>query len=285
MRRQRFSTFEPMARYRINVWIAALLACLTASLPSQAAAQSASSRDLKTIVESGVLRVALTRFNLPAFHWRSEGAIVGPEAELAKQIARALGINVEFLDRAPSFDGVVDEVALGRAEIGISKLSQTYYRLARVRFSEPYITLRHALLFERAAVGKSSGSRPPEEALRQFSGRIGVIRGSAYVDFGRRNFPTAQVVEMANWNTAIEELVARRVNALYRDEFEIRRVLRTRPTLNVHFGAAIITDQNAYLSVAICDSCSKLQEFINYHITQTKGTFTLKGLLASDLSQ
>ena len=49
---------------------------------------------------------------MPAFHWRSVGAIVGPEAELAKQIARALGVNVEFLDQAPSFDGVVDEVAL-----------------------------------------------------------------------------------------------------------------------------------------------------------------------------
>ena len=97
--------------------------------------------------------MSLTRFNLPAFHWRSESSFAGPEIDLAKQIARALGVRIEFLDRAPSFDAVVDDVAQGRADIGISKLSQTYYRLIRVRFSEPYITLSHALLFERAAEG------------------------------------------------------------------------------------------------------------------------------------
>ena len=154
-----------------------------------AAAQSTPSRDLKTIVDGGVLRVAVTRFNLPAFHWRSEGSLAGPEIELGRQIARALGVGVEFIDEAPSFDAVVDAVAQGQADIGISKLSQTYYRLMRVRFSEPYITLRHALLFERAAIATASGDRPPEESLRQFRGRIGAIRGSAYVDFGRRNFP------------------------------------------------------------------------------------------------
>ena len=75
----------------------------------------------------------------------------------------ALGVRIEFLDGAPSFDAVVDDVAQGRADIGISKLSQTYYRLIRVRFSEPYITLSHALLFERAAV--SSGNYEPRQLL------------------------------------------------------------------------------------------------------------------------
>ena len=265
----------------LGIWAAFLL--LSVLFPVIAAAQPASSRDLKTIIDDGVLKVSLTQFNLPAFHWRTENSFAGPEVDLAKQIARALGVRVEFLDGAPSFDAVVDDVAQGRADIGISKLSQTYYRLIRVRFSEPYITLSHALLFERAAVGMSSGSHPPEDLLRKFRGRIGVIRGSAYVDFARRNFPNAQVVEMANWNTAIDELIGHRVDALYRDEFEIRRVLKTRPTLNVHFGAAVITDQKAFLSIAICDSCTKLQEFINFHLTQTQGTFTLQALLASDL--
>jgi ABC-type amino acid transport substrate-binding protein len=256
---------------------------LLAGLPAGVAAQPVPSRDLNTIVAGGVLRVALTRFDLPAFHWRSEGSFAGPEIELARQIARALGIGVEFIDNAPSFDAVVDAVARGQADIGISKLSQTYYRLLRVRFSDPYITLRHALLFERASVAARSNGRPPDEVLRQFLGRIGAIRASAYVDFGRQNFPDAQIVEMANWNAAIEELIGRRLDAIYRDEFEIRRVLKNRPALNVHFGTAIITDQKAFLSVAICDTCAKLQEFINYHLAQTQGTFSLPGLLASDL--
>ena len=153
-------------------------------------------RDLKAVIESGVLRVALTNFNLPAFHRRVDGKWVGPEIELANQIATALGIKVEFVDTAQSFNGVVDLIDAGKADIGISKLSQTHARLRRVRFSQPYVTLRHAFLFDRAAISARSGGHPPEEVLRPFDGRIGVIRGSSHVDFAKANFPRAQVVEM-----------------------------------------------------------------------------------------
>lgn len=269
-----------MHRRRLGAFVALALAFAG---PTAAHAQGAASRDLSTIVDSGTLRVAMTRFDLPAFHWRGDAALAGPEVVLAQAIGRALGVEVVFVDDAPSFNGVVDAIVQGRADIGISKLSQTYTRLIRVRFSEPYITLRHALLFERAAVAARSEGRPPEEALRNFNGRIGVIRGSSYVDFGRRNFPAAEVVELADWNAATEALLAGKVDAIYRDEFEIRRVLKNRPALNVRLGTAVVTDQKDYLSVAICDSCAKLQQFINHHLNRTQGVFTMQGLLASDL--
>jgi len=56
----------------------------------------------------------------------------------------------------------------GRADIGISKLSQTYYRLVRVRFSDPYITLRHALLYNRAVRG-GAGQAAAREVFGSFA--------------------------------------------------------------------------------------------------------------------
>jgi polar amino acid transport system substrate-binding protein len=205
------------------------------------------------------------------------------EIELARQIATALGIKVEFVDTAQSFNGVVDLIDAGKADIGISKLSQTHARLRRVRFSQPYVTLRHAFLFDRAAISARSSGRPPEDVLRPFDGRIGVIRGSSYVDFAKANFPRAQVVEMKDWDTAIATLLDHGVDAIYRDEFEIRRILKGRPSLNVNFGAAIMLDQKDVLSVAICDSCVKLQEFINFHLSRPQAMFAIRTLLASDL--
>jgi ABC-type amino acid transport substrate-binding protein len=240
--------------------------------------------DVQTIMASGTLRVALTRFDLPAFHQRrADGTLVGPEISLARQIAGALNVIPAFLDDAPSFDGVVDSVATGRADIGISKLSQTYYRLVRVRFSEPYITLRHALLYSRTVIAREGKGRPPDDVFRDFHGAIGVIGGSAYVDFARRNFPDARIVEMGSWDEVVQALRDGKVAAIYRDEFEIRRVLKLNPALNVGFGAAIVTDRKAFLSIAICDSCSKLQELINYHLADTRDAFTLHGLLNNDL--
>ena len=123
--------------------LAGLAICTALSaLPcvAQEASRTGSLHDLQSIVDAKVLRVALTRFDLPAFHTRSpNGTLTGAEIDLAEQIGRALGIKVEFIDVADSFDAVVDLVAADRADIGISKLSQTYRRLHRVRFSEPYI--------------------------------------------------------------------------------------------------------------------------------------------------
>jgi ABC-type amino acid transport substrate-binding protein len=273
--------------FRSTLGVAAIALCAGLwSPPAVAQPRPGVPRDLRSIVETKVLSVAVTRFDLPSFHVRGpDGTLLGPEIEMAQQIGRALGVDVEFVDSAESFDRVVDYVAMGRADIGISKLSQTYNRLKRVRFSDPYVTLRHAFLFNRIAIARAAAGRPLVVVMQKFAGQIGVITGSAYVDFASRNFPNATVVEARNWDTAIENLLSGRVDVLYRDEFEIRRVLKHKPALNVQYGSAAIVDQNALLSIAICDTCSKLQEFINYHIAVNRGLFTLKGLLDSDLGK
>lgn len=275
----------------IECWFSSVVLTLciglwNTSAVAQSTSRSEPPRDLQTIVGAKVLRVAITHFDLPSFHVRAaDGTLLGPEIEMAQQIGRALGVKVEFLDNAASFDAVVDFVADGRADIGISKLSQTYNRLKRVRFSEPYVTLRHSLLFNRVAIARAADGRPPAAVLQKFKGRIGAISGSAYVDFAHRNFPDATVVEAQNWDAAIESLLNGQVQAVYRDEFEIRRVLKNKPALNVQFGSAVIIDQKALLSIAICDTCTKLQAFINYHIGMTPGEFSLKELLNSELGK
>ena len=266
--------------------LAGLVICTALSaLPcgAQEASRTGSLHDLQSIVDAKVLRVALTRFDLPAFHTRSpNGTLTGAEIDMAEQIGRALGIKVEFINDANSFDAVVNLVAADRADIGISKLSQTYRRLHLVRFSEPYITLRHALLFNRSMIAQDAERRPPAAVLQGYNGRLGVIAGSAYVDFAKANFPAATVVEGRTWEDVIGSLLNGKVEAIYRDEFEIRRIVKNNPALNVKFGTAAITDQNALLSIAICDTCSKLQELINYHLERTRNTWTLKVLLATE---
>jgi polar amino acid transport system substrate-binding protein len=249
----------------------------------EALSQPTAARDLQSIIDAKRLRVAVTRFDLPSFHThRQDGTLVGAEIDIAQQIGQALGVRVEFIEEADSFDAVVDLVAAERADIGISKLSQTYRRFHPVRFSEPYLTLRHALLFNRAAIAREANGRPPAAVLQRYRGQIGVIAGSAYVDFAMTNFPEARVIKAPTWDDVVTSLLAGQVDAIYRDEFEIRRIVKISPALNVQFGTAAITDQNALLSIAICDTCSKLQELINYHLGRTKNNITLKTLLDSD---
>lgn len=249
------------------------------SAPFAAMAQSGAPHDIASIRSAGVFRVAITNFDLPGFRIRDGQTLSGPEVELAHQIAAVLGVTVRFVDTAGSFDTVIEDIAEGRADIGIGKLSQTYSRMLRVRFSNPYVTLRHSLLFSRASIAKRANGQPLEQALRDFNGRIGVIARSAYEEAAYRNFPKAEVVPMASWDAVIAALRSNQVDAVYRDEFETKRVLRLNPAMNIPFGTAIVTDRLAMLSVALCDTCARLQELVNYHLTQTTGAFSLTGLL------
>lgn len=262
--------------------ILVVISASVAPLPAQDKAAQGP-KDSAAIIARGVIRVAITKFDLPSFHWRkANGELAGPEIELTRLIGRLLKVGVEFVDDCPTFEAVIDAVASGRADIGVSKLSQTPGRILHVRFSEPYLTVRQAVLFDRIYVGKEAAGRPPEEVLRKFSGTIGVIAQSAYVDFARRNFADANVMELQTWEDTIEALVNNRVDAIYRDEFEIRRLLKNNPRLNVRFGSAAFADQRSLLSFAVCESCVRLQQFINYQIAEGQVPFTIPGLLATD---
>ena len=93
----------------------------TAAANPQAAVQP--SHDIRSIVSSRVLRIAISRFDIPPFHrHRANGTIVGKEAELAYRIAGALAVKAVFVDDATTFDEVVKLVADGRADIGINAL-------------------------------------------------------------------------------------------------------------------------------------------------------------------
>jgi polar amino acid transport system substrate-binding protein len=271
-----------LALIRIFRWLALATFLLGTQGHLSLAAESPkpSEHDLQSILNDGVLRVAMTRFDLPAFHQtRSDGSVVGLEADLSRALAEALKVKVSIRADYGSFDAVAEAVASGHEDIGLSKLSQTYYRVLHVRFSQPYVTLHHALLYDRNAIADLANGNTPEEVLRSFRGKIGVIAKSAYVDFGHRNFPEAEIVPLGTWDEVILALKERRVGAIYRDEFEIHRVLKSNPVLNIHFGAAIVTDQKAFLSIAICDTCSKLQQFINYHLTEYPTVYTVDQLL------
>ena len=235
--------------------------------------------DLRSIKDKGLLRIAITHFDIPPFHVRDgAGTYIGKDIDFAKQLGNALKVQIAFVDDPPTFDAVVDAVAAGRADIGLSKLSETYDRVTYVRFSRPYMTLRHALLYNRDIISRLSTGRPGD-ALRNFTGRIGVIGRSAYVDFATDNYPNASIVPFATWQATIAALKRGDVDVVYRDEFEARSVLINDPAMHVAFGAAIIADRRSFLTMAICDSCLKLEEFINYFIAQHPREYSLDDLL------
>jgi polar amino acid transport system substrate-binding protein len=181
---------------RCALWCALLAALLSSALVVGFAAEPDNTfLDLKSIKAKGTLRIAITHFDIPPFHMRRpDGTFVGKDIDFARELGEVLKVKIVFVDDPPTFDATVQAVAQGRADIALSKLSQTYDRLIGVRFSAPYFELRHALLYNRAIISRLANGGPPDEALRDYTGKIGVIGKSAYVDFATANYPKAKIV-------------------------------------------------------------------------------------------
>lgn len=223
--------------------------------------------DLKDIIAQRQLRVAFANFDIPGFRRRlPSGAFEGPEVDLAKDLAKAINVELVLVEGGPTFNALAQTVADFRADIGINRMSASFDRAPYVRFSQPYVRLRHAMLYNRAAVARLANGGNPEDAFRVFTGRVGAIGASSYIEFARDNFPSAKIVEVKSWDDGIQALRDGTIDGLYRDEFEVRRVLERNPDMGVPFGSAIFSDKLDLKVVYVCNSCTNLQQLVNLYI-------------------
>ena len=208
--------------------------------------------DIKRIVDRGQLVVAMYHRDTPPFFFRDEdGEMAGFDVRLIRNFAEHMGVSVSFNRTARFFDEVVDIVARGEADLAISQLSRTFARSMRVRFTHPYLVLRQGLLINRLELARQAAGAPPELAIRNLRGKIGVLAGSSYEGFARERFPLAEVAGFPSWDEAVAAAANGEVVAAYQDEVEIKKIIRSSPDSLIHFHAVILSDTRDPIAIAV----------------------------------
>jgi ABC-type amino acid transport substrate-binding protein len=224
--------------------------------------------DIARIVNRGEVVVAMLDKDNPPFFSVQGGKLVGTDVEMAKRVAKDLGVNVRF-DRSPTtYDGVAEAVAAGRADLGISRLARTLKRGQYVHFSNTYMRLRHALLINRVRFAALSGNKPPDEVIRNFQGKLGVLGKSSWVEFSARNFPHAQVTVFDSWEQAVAAAKRGDVDAAYRDELEVQQIVRKEPGLALSLRTVTFEDLESPLAMMVGIGDPTLLSFVNEVIAQ-----------------
>lgn len=259
----------------------------------QAPIYAAELNDIASIQKSGVLRVGVIKNDLPGFKWKvvkdetvtnpdgstktiSTEEFQGPEIDLVNNIAKKIGISASINDEAKNQEELVAMIAKGKIDIAVSKIQQTYPRWVNIRFSRPYIKIPYAAIYNRLDLEASTDqTKKISDEFVKFKGKIGVIKGTAYEPAAKLHFKNAEVVAFDDWKSSVAALKAGKVSMLYRDEFEIKRLLKGEPELNIRYGVASIKDRASNISIAICDSCAKLQQFVNYYLDTEKNNFSI----------
>jgi len=236
--------------------------------------------DIQKIKDRGHLIVAmLSRDLIPALMSDSDGNLFGNDVDLAKAIAKELKVGITFDRTAQTFNGIVDIVASGKADIGLGTLSRTLARAEKVRFSRPYVVLRPVLVMNRVSAGKYDldGSLT---RMAVFSGLIGEPKGNSYLEFAKTVSPKSTVVEFADWDETFKALAEGRIVASFRDEIGVRNYLFRYPERSVELSTTAINNPSMSdgISIAVNSQSLHLLGFINLYLEMNYPTRSAEDL-------
>lgn len=241
---------------------AAVLLLVSAALLS---GQQSYPPDIQRIKDRGEFVVAMTATDQPPFYYlNAQKQLAGLDVDIATSIAASLGVTVRFNRDAKSFGDLVPIVAEGKADAAISKLSRTAARAQTVAFTDPYVTFRQALILNRLELARrASTSEDVAVFVQGFTGKIGVIADSSYVNYARVNFPSAMVVQYKTWGEIVNDVFEGKILAAYRDEMEIKKIIRSRPDASLKVKTVVLKDTRDDIAIAVAWQNTHLLYFLN----------------------
>jgi ABC-type amino acid transport substrate-binding protein len=221
--------------------------------------------DMQRILRRGEIIFAMTAADQKPFFYidKASGQLIGLDVEIGYAIANTLGVKAVFNRDSASFDDVVRNVAAKKADVALSKLSRTLRRATLVRYTNPYISYRQALLVNRLELAKITSEEKLPAYIKNFTGKLGVIQNSSYVGYAATNFPDAQIVTFPSWDACVQALFAGQVLAVYRDEGEILIINETRESASILMKPVFINDKLDTIAMAVAEDAPMLQEWLN----------------------
>ncbi|MES2252550.1 MAG: ABC transporter substrate-binding protein [Pseudomonadota bacterium] len=235
----------------------------------------------KEIKERGELVVAVHSKDHSPFHMVDKnGELTGIDVEIAKVIAKDLGVKVRFDRTAKDFDAVVELVKERKADIGTAKISFTLERASKVLYSDPYIILHKAVMLNRRTLMKMEGNPNIVDVLSTPGVKLGVLAKTSYVDYAKECFPKGIVTALPEWDAVIKELKDGKLDAVFRDDNEMSKLLKIDPQLNLRFAVISLTEEVDPIALVTNLDNSAFITWVNKVIKNNKNiNFNLKDIL------
>lgn len=230
---------------------------------------------IQKIVKRGKLLVAVYDADfLPMFGRDKKGNLIGHDIELARYLAKNLGVPVEFVLTKKSFDDVIDLVSEGKADIAISLITPTLARARKVTFSTPYLYVDLRLVYNRLTAAKLDLTSPANQ-IRNIPGlKIAVIRGSAFVENIKKHFPLAIPVEYPSVESTLPDIQTGKIFAFFGDSADISYSLSQKSDTRLFFGASKLKNVKDPIVIAISWQYPDFISWVNLAIQLRKLSHT-----------
>lgn len=222
-------------------------------------------REIQAILERGHIIFAMTAVDQKPFFYREEtsGELIGVDVEIGYEIANRLGVRAVFNRDAESFDGVVMKIVDKEADVALSKLSRTLRRSELVLYTNPYLVFRQALLINRLELAKVTTEDKLPNFIKNFEGRLGIIKNSSYISYAAANFPHARIETYDTWEQTVAALFNGEALGVYRDEGEILIINALRADASILMKPVFINDKRDPIAMAVASDAPLLREWLN----------------------
>lgn len=184
--------------------VAALGLTLTAC--SSGGAEADASNELGTI-SAGTLRIGTTGDTKP-YAYTEDGELQGFDVEMAKEVAKRLGLETEFVTQ--EFSALLPAVANGQLDMAAASISDTEERQKTVDFSDHYFIGYISVL-------AAEGSGITDDASSLDGKRLGIVQGTIQDSYAQENFTGAELVRFPDNNSAVAALGSGTIDAHFLD--------------------------------------------------------------------
>jgi polar amino acid transport system substrate-binding protein len=241
----------------------ALAAAIGIALPARA--DTPALPDLKPIMDRGKLVVALRSEDVaPVVSTDATGALGGFDVDLARALARQLGVEPEFRRQARSSDQVVDAVARGEADIGMGLLSVRAEWARHVLFTRPYTRQAIAALVNRKRAVAHGGRCPTDiRALARQPGQVGIQRQSAIAGWFQEGVPDAKLQEFDRLDDLFEAARAGKVLLTVQGEIGARVLLHAQPAASIQLQLCVLEMRPDPIAIAVRPDAPGLARWID----------------------
>lgn len=193
----------------------------------------------------------------------ADGTLAGEDVTLGRKLAEALGVAHNFV-QAETPEQILDLVARGGADLAVARLSITLDRARTVRFSRPYLVLRHALLLNRQRLAQTAPGADPLAALNLREATVAVVAESGYADAVRRLLPRATVRNFPRWQPDVVDAVRQgEVLAGYGDERQVETALAATPDAPLQLRRFLLDGTRDAIAIALPWSSLQLLAWVD----------------------
>lgn len=225
--------------------------------------QKADGGNLSDIKSKGKLVVGTSADYPPyEFHTMANGKdeIVGFDIDIAKEVAKELGVELEVRDM--DFDGLLVALQAGKVDMVFAGMTPTDERKENADFSDIYYTATHRFILR-------SGEEGSVKSFDDLKGKkIGVQKGSIQEGIAKDNFDEANIKSLAKVTDLVLDLKNNKVDAILIEEGVAK--INCDKNKDIAMSDFVVTDENGGAAIALKKGSTELQTEVNKTISKLK---------------